>query len=151
MKTYVLTISQTFPKTHPDAGNQTYFVGNIKQEIKKHTIRSNYELWEKRFKNIQEGKAVLSVRVWTGKPYNSPQKEVFRFTNADGIGIEKIQFKRIPNDFFIGDRRIDSFLLAENDGLTPYQFKDWFQNYDLTKPMAVIHFTGFRYGEIFAN
>lgn len=35
--------------------------------------------------------------------------------------------------------------LAFNDGLNLDDWKAWFQDYDFTKPMAVIHFTKFRY------
>lgn len=35
--------------------------------------------------------------------------------------------------------------IAKNDGLTPDQFNSWFKNYDLSQPMAIIHFTPFRY------
>ena len=39
------------------------------------------------------------------------------------------------------------FMLAENDGLTFADWKAWFSNpkYDLSEPMAIIHFTKFRY------
>ena len=47
MKTYVLTLSQNFPKTHKRAGEETNFVNKIFDGSKIHTIRSNYELWEK--------------------------------------------------------------------------------------------------------
>ena len=30
-------------------------------------------------KKINAGEAVLSIRVWEGKPYNSKQREIFRY------------------------------------------------------------------------
>ena len=38
-------------------------------------------------------------------------------------------------------------MLAENDGLTLADWEAWFSNpkYDLSEPMAIIHFTKFRY------
>jgi hypothetical protein len=36
--------------------------------------------------------------------------------------------------------------LAKNDGLSLDDFKAWFKGYDLSKPMSIIHFTTFRYG-----
>ena len=35
--------------------------------------------------------------------------------------------------------------LAKNDGLSLDDFKAWFKSYDLSQPMAIIHFTSFRY------
>ena len=35
--------------------------------------------------------------------------------------------------------------LAKNDGLSLEEFKEWFKGYDLSQPMAIIHFTRFRY------
>lgn len=35
--------------------------------------------------------------------------------------------------------------LATNDGLSVEDWLDWFNGYDLTKSMAIIHFTEFRY------
>ena len=89
MKTYVITISERFPKTHKRAGELTMFPTSINNGTKIHTIRSNYDFWEKRIKEIQKGNAYLSIRVWEGKPYNSKQKELFRITKEAGIGNRK--------------------------------------------------------------
>lgn len=68
MKTYVLILSEYFPKDHPKAGEPTGFVGDLMFTGKKiHTIRSNYELWAKRIDEVRAGKARLSIRIWTGK------------------------------------------------------------------------------------
>jgi len=40
---------------------------------------------------------------------------------------------------------IDFDKLAANDGLLTEDWYRWFKKYDLSKPMAVIHFTSFRY------
>lgn len=47
MKTYVLMMSETFPKGHPKAGKATDFLMKIKHYEKIHTIRGNYEFCEK--------------------------------------------------------------------------------------------------------
>ena len=88
-KTYVLTISQVFPQSHNRKGEPTNFIVSIAKFEKIHTIRANYELWEKRIAEINKGNAVLSVRVWTGKPYRSKQREMFAF---ESVGIEKLTF-----------------------------------------------------------
>ena len=35
--------------------------------------------------------------------------------------------------------------IAINDGLTLKDWDDWFSDYDKTEPLAIIHFTKFRY------
>lgn len=83
MKTYVITLSQVFPTWHKRAGEPTKFraaflSGQTCSKCKKrnhamctsecfsglkiHTIRANYPLWLKRITEVQQGKAVLSVR-----------------------------------------------------------------------------------------
>lgn len=36
-------------------------------------------------------------------------------------------------------------VIFENDGLSLADWCDWFRHYDLSKPMAIINFTKFRY------
>lgn len=171
MKTYYLTLSQTFPATHPRKGEHTYFKEKFEQaqaitkagkfpcvlpypdfiEPKYHTIRANYPFWAKRFEKINAGEAVLSVRQWSGKPYRSKQIEIARLTKDDGIGLQKLEF--VPCCGIIGatvvidgeDKFMSKITLAANDGLTHDDWLDWFKSYDLSKPLAIIHFTNFRY------
>ena len=160
MKTYVITLSQNFPATHKRAGEKTLFrdafeagqVFNRGSEClyvrpKLHTIRANYPLWEKRIKEVQDGNAALSVRQWTGKPYRSKQVEIARLTVANGVGIQMLRFLGdnfnggyIRNGVFPSDK-----ILAKNDGLSLADWEAWFRGYDLSKPLAIIHFTKFRY------
>jgi len=149
MKTFVLTISQRFPQTHKRKGENTYFPGKILDEIKIHTIRANYDLWAKRIEMINKGEAVLSVRYWYEKPYRSPQIEFAEFTS---IGLEKLKSIDFENGFAyyvdIVKRNVLPVHVADiarNDGLYTDDFENWFKGYDLTKPMAIIHFTNFRY------
>ena len=144
MKTYVLTVSQFFPKTHKKAGQPTGFPMAIKHFDKIHTIRGNYDLWAKRFEQIQKGEAILSVRIWDGKPYASKQLEIFRYDKTHGIGIEKLEN---PDNFVfasIGGKKFNWGDIAKNDGLTFEDFCEWFK-VRTPEPMAIIHFTDFRY------
>lgn len=151
MKTFVLTISQQFPKTHKRSGEETGFVNAIQSQNKIHTIRGNFELWSKRAEKINKGEAILSVRVWEGKPYNSKQREVFVF---EKIGIQKLyfEFNRLLEPFISSDDSengtqtyLSTHEVAKNDGLTFPDFKEWFKGYDLNEPMGIIHFTNFKY------
>lgn len=160
MITYYLTLSQFFPVTHERAGEPTFFAdkfhaaitGNQEYWNKLHTIRANYEFWAKRFEKIDAGEAVLSIREWVGKPYakGSTQREIDLLTRNDGIGIEKLWFERsniycpmIATNKF--NYSIVPLHLSNNDGLAFDDWKEWFKGYDLSKPMAIIHFTKFRY------
>ncbi len=140
--TYVLTISEYFPKGHIREGQETKFINLIAKWHKIHTIRGNYELWSKRAEKINKGDAVLSIRCWTGKPYNSKQREVFVF---EKIGVEKLQLDVLG--WFINDIDSDYTIedFAKNDGLSEEDFKSWFKGQDFTKPKAIIHFSDFRY------
>ena len=150
MKTYVLTLSKVFPKSHKRAGEPTNFAEKFRK-TKLHTIRANYHFWYERFKNIANGTACLSVRQWTGKPYCSKQVELARLTAADGISLQRLEFDQdrdgcVRWDFFtLGGCFPDVADLAANDGLSLADWKGWFKNYDLTQPLAVIQFTPFTY------
>lgn len=176
MKTYYLTISQTFPATHPRKGEPTGFVDKIQEALnyvkyfgiegmqptkraKIHTIRGNYNRWNKIFEQIYAGEAFLSLRVWSGKPYRSKMIEIARLTKDDGIGIQRLKFISdrdgchnwwhfsIDGRYCHYDTKADYVPneLAQNDGLSYKDWQDWFRNYDLSKPLAIIHFTNFRY------
>lgn len=146
IKTYVLTISEYFPKTHNRSGQPTNFFKSIDHQIKLHTIRGNYPLWKKRIEEVQAGNAVLSIRRWTGKPYKSPQEEVYQIDKYSGIGVQELIFYQADIITPAVNGNVLSILeLSENDGLIWVDFKEWFKNYDLSEPMAIIHFTSFRY------
>lgn len=141
IKTFVLTVSEYFPASHPRKCEKTLFVEKIQERQKIHTIRHNFPLWQKRIKMIQNNEAVLSVRVWTGKPYQSKQKEVTVLDYASGIGIEFIgSFDWLPST-------LELKTIAENDGLSIEDFNNWFKGSE-NKPtdLGIIHFTNFRYG-----
>lgn len=159
LKTYVIMLSKSFPSTHPNAGNGTFFVEQLYAGIYKtkiagefhkiHTIRANTLLWQQRIEKVQAGKAILSVRQWSGKPYCSKQMPVANFTGDSGIGCQILRFRDGDiNQPIIEDTGYIPTLqeLATNDGLSLYDWLEWFKNYDLNKPLVIIHFTPFRYG-----
>lgn len=179
MKKHVLTLSVTFPKWHPRAGGPTNFKEKMANAIyhmrhpevfepgepnngdeKYHTLRGNYERWEKIFEQIIDGEACLSIRVWSGKPYASKQVEIARLTNEDGIGLQRLQFLPGPegtmSDFRLSidwrlrnhDEALElAHAIAKNDGLSFADWKDWMfgNSQDFRTPLAIIHFTKFRY------
>jgi len=145
----VMTFSRTFPASHPKAGEPTFFVEKILNSVmpknkhdlinlkdlqpevkfivsevilaiegvfKHHTIRAgnNWKVGDK-----------FSPRVWSGKPYNSPQ-----ITIALDIEIVKVwKFEcDIEGVFYLDGKWIDvtSSELPENDGLDTDDLLDWF-------------------------
>ena len=149
MKTYVLTLSKVFPATHLRKGEPTGFRAAFRK-TKLHTIRANYPLWEKRIAEVQRGEAVLSVRQWLGKPYCSKQITIATLTAEDGVGLQQLtDLDTNAYGFYpcvrVDKRNIDKLLVAQNDGLSLIDWLSWFKNYDHTKPLAIIHFTNFRY------
>lgn len=132
-------------KGHPKAGNPTNFINGFISHDKIHTIRANYTFWEKRFKKIEAGEAILSVRYWAEKPYKSPQIEIEKFTRWDNIGIQKIEFTPDLSECIIEGRHYNCSDVAKNDGLLTEDFIHWFKSYKIDKPLVIIHFTKFRY------
>ena len=162
IKRYRLGISRNFPTTHPRKGEPTQFEAKIQFALhnnkfwqKLHTIRANYPLWEKRMKEVKAGRAVIELFYWEDKPYRSKQI-VFAVLDKDsGCGVQELNmsiflshsmgFVNFKELTFSGAKEIDIKTLAKNDGLSLDDFKAWFKKYDLSQPMAIIHFTSFRY------
>ena len=99
-----------------------------------------------------KGEAVLELYYRSGKPYNSKCVTICQLGKDDGIGIQELFFKLSSFHLPTIDTNSSGIYviplienLAKNDGLSPEDFKEWFKNYDLSKPMAIIHFTSFRY------
>lgn len=157
VKTYNIMLSRVFPVTHPKAGQETGFapkvmaaINNMPCYLKKlHTIRANYDLWKKRIDEVMAGEAELCLRQWTGKPYRSKTVVIKRLRCDDGIGIQKLRiYEHEPLPVVYADRYttpVDWQELAANDGLSLSDWREWFKDYDLSQPMAIIHFTPFRY------
>ncbi len=167
-KTYIITLSKQFMKGHPREGEKTGFRDklllalddkNVNSNVikKVHTIRENFPLWEKRIKEVQDGRAILSIRQWSGKPYRSKQEVVCNLTKDSGIGIQKLSvMEYIDNDddseramYCIDNNprpHLTSSQIALNDGLEVNDWRAWFSKVDLTSnPCVIIHFTSFRY------
>lgn len=154
MKTYVLILSQYFPKQHPRSGDLTLFHYKLHHCEKLHTIRGNFQLWAKRIDEVNQGKAFISIRQWSGKPYRSKQEEIHQL-KAGQVGYEEIFISYIQGKFEI-TLNDDQYLygdaineLGNNDGLDGEQgLKDWFLP-SLKKEECfsgiIIHFTDFRY------
>lgn len=155
MKTFILTISRQFPANHLRCGHDTNFVKKILNNYacnnnglgnKIHTCRANYKYWERIINEVNAGKAILSLRYWSDKPYKSKQVEIVTFDKGSGIGLQELTFKNnllyMP---FVNNKFVSLAEISKNDGLKVSEFISWFEKYDLSCPMAIIHFTKFRY------
>ena len=129
---------------------------------KLHTIRKNYPMWVKRMEKVNRGEAVIDLFYWKlpgGRYTKGNEPVVFATLDKDsGCGVQHLTFSAVslcegketplyatvyePFAYKFSPVLID---LAKNDGLSLDDFKSWFKGYDLSEPMAIIHFTKFRY------
>lgn len=124
-------VSTKFMKGHPKAGSNTDFSSKIINEIKRHTIRGNYQYWKNIADKINKGEGYLSLRCWSEKPYRSKQVD---FAEYSEIRVEPLTFKKnadgskaiikIKDKIFTG---ADLEKIAKNDGFDNVQdLIDWF-------------------------
>lgn len=121
----------------------------MKDKSKIHTIRYNAKnVWDGRYKDIVSGKKYLSIREWTGRPYNSEQKEIAQLPK---IGLQHVTMTYSSEDAYpeiwIDNKKVSIHEVAKNDGLSVEDFVEWFfgNNKENVFEGVVIHFTGFRY------
>jgi len=60
----------------------------------------------------------------------------------DKDGAVSLEWHKIDNHI---RKEVEWQFIANNDGLSSDNWREWFKNYDLTKPMAIIQLTKFRY------
>lgn len=153
-KKIILTLSRAFPVTHSRRGQPTEFASKLISGEKKHTIRRNYDQWKLNAEKTERGRFYLSIRQWSGRPYNSPQVEIAQRNNP--IGVQPIElYYHSDNDTITAkiDGRewldADCHIIAKNDGLSVQDFKEWFFGKDPQEDKVftgvIIHFTDFRY------
>lgn len=153
-KQVVLILSRLFPLYHSKKRERTNFRANLENGIKIHTIRANYDQWKHNLDKVIDGDFICSVREWTGRPYNSKQKEFKTYTGKQ-IGYQRITMTYDPatdelKAIVDGKPVWDIHSLAQNDGLPLRDFKEWMFGAKKTAHKQIftgiiIHFTNFRY------
>lgn len=114
-----------------------------------HHSADEKEQWEKKIADINEGKKILCVREWTGRPYNSEQADIKQFVQ---VGLQDITITYGVDDetpqAWVDGKPVPVELLAKNDGLELSDFIEWFfgsvHKGNVFKG-KIIHFTDFRY------
>lgn len=149
MKTIVLMLSQTFPATHSRFGEPTNFRDGF-GVTKLHTIRKNKNgYWDKCAQEINEGKAILSVREWTGRPYRSKMRELARYTKIVLQHVSMSRTREFPlPSVYVDGKDVNIYTVSENDGLELPDFIEWFFpcNNDIASfEGVVLQVTNFRY------
>lgn len=151
-------LSKTFFPQHPKAGEQTGFKEKVQKGEKRHTCRCNYDYWKEGIDSLQKRGGVLSLRQWSGKPYqkNTTQERIMDIP-ASIVDVQKLVMRRnlakeggYDYSAQVEGTPVQVSQLAKNDGLTLEDFKAWFNPvFDENKAdaltFAVIHFTTFRY------
>lgn len=146
MKNHVLTLSDYFPAWHSRKGYPTNFKEQFLDGDKIHTIRKSHK-WIERIQEVQNGDAKLSIRRWTGKPYNSKQ-EVIKELYGKKVGVQKVSMRNgeITSIYYNNIHKQSEYFdmeVAVNDGLNIDDFQEWFAG--VTGELVIIHFTEFRY------
>jgi len=161
-------LSKTFFPQHPKAGEPTEFREKVLTGTKRHTCRCNYDYWKTRIETLKKRQGILSLRQWSGKPYQkgSTQEPILDIA-ASLIDVQQLVMIRKkldepeyvevepglyqPRPAYDYEASIDGThypveLIAQNDGLTVEDFKAWFnpvfdeyaQQVTLTKGNEVI-------------
>ena len=161
-------LSKTFFPQHPKAGEPTEFREKVLTGTKRHTCRCNYDYWKTRIETLKKRQGILSLRQWSGKPYQkgSTQEPILDIA-ASLIDVQQLVMTRKkldepeyvevehglyqPRPAYDYEARIDGEpydveFIAKNDGLSLEDFKAWFnpvfdeyaQQVTLTKGNEVI-------------
>lgn len=147
----VLTFSRHFPQGHPKAGQPTHFVEKIEAcladiipgwEMSKtftlHEWEPYYNCTMPKHHTIRAGNRfkpgdMVSLRVWSDKPYRSKQIEFAQVEIKKTWDIEINEFWFINGEMLEHEKVID---LAANDGLTYFDFISWFNIHPKKKEQA---------------
>jgi hypothetical protein len=188
IKRHVLMIAHRFMSTHPRKGQFTWFQEKIHlgQKSAPHppiaepilvkdtfgsgtlmtwypkitTIRPNYVNWKRKIDEVNRGEAVLVLKYWSGKPYNSSPVEILELGKGQ-VGIQRVVLYNSGAAIFDDATNISKSCpfneieqLWINDGFNEFNdFFHWFcpplKRVDVVRKLefdgALIHFTNFKY------
>lgn len=148
-KKVVVMLSTTFPVGHKREKQPTGFRESLLAGKKIHTIRTDEKgLWKKRCNEINAGKKYISIREWTGRPYNSEQRII---KEIHKVSLQKItiilQGEKHDPKCFVDGNQIPIEKIAANDGLSKDDFIS-FMFYGIKGEIfdgVILQFTDFKY------
>lgn len=110
-------ISKQFMSDHPQRGELTYFKHKILlkdaseatvKSVEKyydwypkiHTIRTNYAYWARVAEEVNSGRGVLSLRQWSGSPYNFKRdgSKPVEFLRLEKMGVQRVSIEIQKSD-----------------------------------------------------
>lgn len=144
-KCYVLMLQSHFPSKHQRKGSRTLFEQLVQRGVKIHTFRDNFQELLRQSEVINSGAGYMSLRVWEGKPYHSPQREVKRLYR---IGVQKAEADIIHDEFdlYIDDNNSTApWAIASSGGLCYADLREWLCPNGKPWSGCIVHFTNHRY------
>lgn len=118
------------------------FIPDMARKVEAGTKRQTVRPWPERVQDIPRAGHRISCREWTGRPYNSKQRELCR---GDIIEVHKIEIRRgsifLDNDdssiTFTAPQRMTEF--AKADGFESlHDFHAWFLKKRVSKFVGVL-------------
>lgn len=133
------------------ASTPSDFARKVKTGAKRHTVRANFDYWRERIERLQQRGGVLSLRQWSGKPYEKGStQELIMDVPASMVEVQRLVMSREQDTesevlvdgsdgvfakatdteyrYFaeVEGHHVPVETLAKNDGLTLEDFKAWF-------------------------
>lgn len=156
IKTYVLFLQKKFPAAHHRSGQLTDFSYYVFKGEKIHSLQGDYKLWSRRLREINAGKAVLSVREWKDKSNTGEPVELFSLSKEQLPGCQLLNITLFPDGngetllTEVDGKPLKCPLqqIAINEGLSLDDFKAWLKlsgKKSKSVEKVIIHFTPHRY------
>lgn len=144
--------SRLFPTTHSRRGEQTKFIEKVMLGEKIHTIRRQYDRWKHVAEKCAGKPCEISLCQWRATPRRSNHVQVGLIEAQPGV--QRLRMKYNPDSDSItaivdDNKTVNPETLAENEGLTIDEFKEWFfgRNRNMSQEFkgCILHLTQFRY------
>ena len=150
-KKITIMFSRMFPTTHSRRGEPTRFIEKVMLGEKIHLIRRQYDRWKHVADKCAETPYDIALCQWRATPRRSNHVQIGLMSTR--IGVQRISMQYFPEtDSIIATvdgQDLDTKIIAENEGLSLVDFKEWFFGKNRTEHDefngCIIHFTDFRY------
>lgn len=142
-KTILLHVPDSFPSWHSRYGEDTGFADKIKakNQSKIHAIKSNVEFWQQATIKFATGKYRIRIVHLEDTPEG---KCYYLIQESEFLHIQKACFISEDNSLKVDNKRIDITEVAQNEGYTLEDFKEYLKQID-KRSFCIVHFTAFSY------